>query len=306
MKYFIYIFVILMFSASSCGLQNRMFATEQTLLIAKQKAEQERNNLYAAQQTITEKLNNGETDSILKDNVDEVLSTLNANLDTIQKRIAMLETFLKNKSNFSDSKYYIRVAPYVKNLDSFSLMNQKRELIYQLVIESINTKAFNLFKLGAFFEPGVYNIPLSEQPHIATMFSPVLDSITLFANKYGSVPKVVRLVFVGYADESPIMPEGTLYKQLSRFSNQSDPSREELNRVLSQLRANEMMRNMKLVIGNEINDFNEINKLRFNYFNYGRGELLPSSKITDYKKDDERRRIVMFYWSVLPQLNYLK
>ena len=290
---------------ASCGLQNRMSKTQETILLAKEKVGDEKNIISSAQQKVTEKLDNAETDPIIKEDVDQVLAKLNSNLDAIQKRISILEEFIKNKSNFRESTYIKDVAPLVSKLDSFNLISQKRESIYQLVTESVNTKAFNLFKMGAFFEPGVYNIPLSAQPQIAVMFSPALDSIIQFANKYNTLPRVARLVFVGYADESPILPGGNLFNQLSKFSSQPEPSREELNRVLSQLRANEMMRQMKNLVTDKASNFKSANQMRFNFFNYGRGELLPSSKITDYKTDDERRRIVMFYWSVLPDLGYL-
>ena len=33
----------------------------------------------------------------------------------------------------------------------------------------------------------------------------------------------------------------------------------------------------------------------------GKGEALPNSKISDYKTDDPRRRVVLLYWSVFPE-----
>jgi len=39
----------------------------------------------------------------------------------------------------------------------------------------------------------------------------------------------------------------------------------------------------------------------FNYYAEGKGEELPKGKITDYKVNDERRRVVLIYWTVLPE-----
>lgn len=175
-----------------------------------------------------------------------------------------------------------------------------------MVKEAIGLKAFKLFNMAAFFEPGVYNIPPSAFSKIRQMFTPALDSLTSFSNKYSEMPKTARLVFVGYADESPIAEGGALYNDLSRLAGEQPASRQELNRVLSQLRASEMMQNLKILVPEKMANFISPQKLKFSYFNYGRGEAHPSTQITDYKPDDERRRIVMFYWAVLPELSYLK
>jgi len=41
--------------------------------------------------------------------------------------------------------------------------------------------------------------------------------------------------------------------------------------------------------------------LRIAYLAVGQGEEYPLPYITDYRDDDERRRIVLCYWSVLPE-----
>ena len=66
-----------------------------------------------------------------------------------------------------------------------------------------------------------------------------------------------------------------------------------------------MMGNMKKIIEENKSQFQSLPSLHFNYYNYGRGEAYPNQNITNYQKDDERRRIVMFYWSVLPDVDRL-
>lgn len=298
-------FLIVFIFFTSCGIQNRLSKTEAAIQTARLKTAEEKTIIEAAKQSVDDKLQKHEVDSAIKDGYDAVLGQLNANLDTIQKKIEKLEATLQNRSNLRDARYYMTIVPLVATLDSFKLLSVQREKAYQLINESISSRAFNLFSMAAFFDPGVFNIPLSARPRIENMFSSAMDSIVELSSKYRDIPHVIRLVLVGYADESPIAEGSKLYSQLNNFASYSSPERQELNRILSQLRANEMMRNMKALITGRSIKFGSLAGIRFSYFNYGRGEIHPSDKIADYKADDERRRIVMFYWSVLPDLNRL-
>ena len=55
-----------------------------------------------------------------------------------------------------------------------------------------------------------------------------------------------------------------------------------------------------MLLNNKKDAFTGDDKLKFNYYGYGQGETYPSKKITNYQEDDERRRIVLIYWSVIP------
>ena len=291
-----------LFFLVSCGTQQRLLETQQILQQAKEGAVQERELIDVTRQKTEQKLQDGEMDQTIKNDYDVVLKKLNADLEEIESRITTIEEYSKDKINFRGANYENNIAGHVALLDSFNILKEKREKVYELVSEAITIRAFNLYKMAAFFAPGVYRIPHSAVPAINQTFLPALDSIIYLANKYDDIPRVARLVFVGYADESPVAAGSSLYNELSRYTNQQPPSREELNRVLSQLRANEMMRNMKTIITNNASKFNSLPSLNINYHNYGRGEAYPNENIKDYQRDDERRRIVMFYWSVLPDV----
>jgi hypothetical protein len=45
---------------------------------------------------------------------------------------------------------------------------------------------------------------------------------------------------------------------------------------------------------------NGLGKKNILFFYEGKGEALPNPKITDYKTDDPRRRVVLLFWSVFP------
>lgn len=286
----------------SCATQKRVSQTAETMRHAKEDVAIEMRALDSTRKITEEKLADGEMDTTIKGAYDRVLNRLILNLQEAEHRIRELEQFLKSKSNFRNNFYERSIQPYVIQLDSFNVLKQKRETMYQLITEAVSIKAFSLFKMAAFFEPGVYRIPADGVKVIRDSYLPVLDSIQYLANKFSQIPRTVRFVFVGYADESPIAQGSPLYNELSGFPRQQIPSNSELNRILSQLRANEMMRNMQLLVQERASAFNSFPTLKVSYHNYGRGEQHPNPNIKNYQKNDERRRIVMFFWSVLPDI----
>ena len=56
---------------------------------------------------------------------------------------------------------------------------------------------------------------------------------------------------------------------------------------------------------NNVSKFANLQQLTVGYVSYGRGEALPFKNITNYTDDDERRRVVVFYWAVLPEVEDL-
>lgn len=286
----------------SCGTPKRALHASKAMQQAKENAALEMQNLDYVKSLTEEKLAVGQIDSTIKDDYENLTKLLVQNLQEVEKQIKVLERFLNKKSNFKGGFYEKNVEGYVAQLDSFNVLKRKREKIYALVTEAISMNAFNLFEMGAFFDPGVYRIPANAIPMVHKTFSPVLDSIRYLSNKHSDLPRTIRFVFVGYADESPIAIGTPLHKELVKYSRLPNPSNKDLNQVLSQLRANEMMGNMQSLVQEKSSQFDSLSSLKTNYLNYGRGEALPNANIKNYQKQDERRRIVMFYWSVLPDI----
>ncbi|MFV0604503.1 MAG: hypothetical protein ACK5NK_01560 [Niabella sp.] len=302
MKFIFLLFILPIVLLISCGTQQRLSQVQQIVDVAQKDVASSKAQLDSVTQKVQIKLSSGEMDDSVKRDFNNALTKLNDRLKDIENKVVALEGFLKSKSNFNNRNYETNIKGVAAAVDSFNILKHEREKVYSLITAAINIKAFNLYDMAAFFEPGVYNIPATAVPLIYKYFNPAIDSIAVFANQYDSIPLLTRLVFVGYADESPIAAGGELYNNLARFSTQPMPTSDELNRVLSMLRANEMLRNMKMVLRESAGKFTDYSTIKFNYTGYGRGIAYPNPKITDYKKDDERRRIVMFYWSVLPNL----
>ena len=97
-----------------------------------------------------------------------------------------------------------------------------------------------------------------------------------------------------------IMPGTELYKKIKNYIKIENPTKEQLNAGLSALRAEEISKLIDRFIKERANDFKTINKITFELLEAGEGEKLPDSNIKNYKENDERRRIVLIYWSVLP------
>ncbi|MBK7307969.1 MAG: hypothetical protein IPI88_13645 [Chitinophagaceae bacterium] len=73
-----------------------------------------------------------------------------------------------------------------------------------------------------------------------------------------------------------------------------------MNQKISELRAKELIKQMTGLYFKKATGFTEVEKLKIEYIGQGKGEAYPVSGIKDYAVDDERRRIVLCYWVVLP------
>ena len=146
------------------------------------------------------------------------------------------------------------------------------------------------------FEPGRYTVASAVVVSIGKIFEPVAKEIGAFTQKYPDFPLSLAITAKGYADATDISESSALYKDLKnevQFTGQP-VTRESLNKALSNLRA-------KTVIELFQSFTKEKASMGTIIFVYkGKGEELPDPKVTDYKTDDARRRIVLLYWSVFP------
>jgi hypothetical protein len=154
--------------------------------------------------------------------------------------------------------------------------------------------------MAAFFGPGGFIIPEEKYDMARQYFSPVIDSLMKFSNKYSGIGRIATIVLNGYADGTGISDGSDLYNLLLGRLNQSTATKEELNTALSELRAENLRVFLNNLIKDRSDEFINHQTLTFENIKRGLGEKLPDPKITDYTVDDERRRIVLCYWSVLP------
>ncbi len=146
------------------------------------------------------------------------------------------------------------------------------------------------------FEPGKYVVAPAVISSIGKIFEPVSREISNFTQKYPDFPLSLAITAKGYADATSISEGTNLYRDLKsdvEFTGQP-LTRENLNKSLSNLRARSVIELFKAYTKERGNQGNII------FIYKGKGEDLPDPKITDYKVDDPRRRIVLLYWSVFP------
>jgi cell division protein FtsL len=222
------------------------------------------------------------------------MDSMNAEIKTVS---AKLETPADFRKDFSIIKAKIQIIDSVINKNA-----AVREYSFKMLEEGMANAKPNLFSLAAFFGPGGYIIPQDKIPFAKQYFSPIIDSLVKFSNKYETLFRIAGLVVNGYADASKISPGSKLYNVIADYLKNDKPTKEELNAGLSALRAEEISKLLESTIKERYPEFKSIDKVIIEYVQAGNGEKLPDPKIKDYKTNDERRRIVIIFWSVLPDL----
>jgi len=236
--------------------------------------------------------------------------------DSIKAKIAKYSTDLdsfKNAINFIDSKINTSRSFYVNNkiqisesfglIDLYKSKSNYRLRRFTMINESLDVivNQQHMFDLAAFFGPGKYDIPEDKKDIAEKSFSPLIDSLVKFYNKYADVEKKATLVILGYADGSGFSPDSEIYNSIIEKLNDSTATKEKMNQKLSEWRAINIGNLMEYSIENKIPNYKDVKTIDFLFVEKGKGEEFPSKKITDYKTDDDRRRVVLLFWNILPK-----
>jgi hypothetical protein len=227
------------------------------------------------------------------------LAKATAQLDAAQLQASQLNEFLKDKKS-TRKNYKSIVLPLLDSLQKQSDSYAQRLSLYLMIKDGLNVADFKQFDLAAFFGPGKYQIPENQTDVAALSFAPVVDSLMLFSNKYSQYPRTATLIILGFADGTGITDSSELYYTLLDELRKPQAEKEELNQKISELRAKELIKQMTNLYLKKATGFTQADKLKIEYIGQGKGEALPVASIKDYGVDDERRRIVLCYWVVLP------
>jgi outer membrane protein OmpA-like peptidoglycan-associated protein len=244
------------------------------------------------------KLVEGNIDDSIVHFIDRRLAKYQHRIDSVNSVIYDLKTKLENRKTFR--KEFKSIQTRILLLDSFTKNAQPREYVFYMIDDGLDKTKRTLFEMAAFFGPGGYIIPEEKYSLAKQYFSPVIDSLMKFSNQYSKISRMATIVLNGYADATGISEGSPLYILLISRLNQTTATKEELNAALSELRAE----NLRLFLNNMITqrsaEFTNLQSLTFENIKRGMGEKLPDPSIKDYQVNDERRRIVLCYWSVLP------
>jgi hypothetical protein len=237
-------------------------------------------------------LRGGNINAEISGKIDVRLLTYRKKIDSITNEIKELNTKLETPGEFK--KDFTIIKAKIILIDSVVNKNATtKEFIFKMIEDGMVKSTKKLYNLAAFFGPGGYVIPQEKYALARQYFTPVIDSLMMFSNNYSSLFRTASIMVSGYADAANIAKGTPLYKKLSAYLKKEAPTREELNTALSALRAEEIARVLNMLIKEKIPDFVSIDKVTFESLETGEGEKLPNPEIADYKKNDERRRVVL-------------
>lgn len=160
---------------------------------------------------------------------------------------------------------------------------------------------FTQFETATFFPTGGYSISADKMEEARKSIEPIVKRIIKFFGEHPRQRFVAVVVCYGFSDETPVAKESDLYPSLLAKMSNNNPSRQEMNRKLSELRAKTIATLLVDLI--KVNEGLVPNPKLINYDIkwLGKGEELPyPDKVSDYKSDDKRRRMVSLIWNVLP------
>ena len=167
----------------------------------------------------------------------------------------------------------------------------------QFLDDLLDASTFSRLNTTAFFAPGKYLLGDSASGNARTIMGDIIRTAQQFSSKYTSRKLRATFVVTGYADEEDIVPGSELYQSLVAGTSTVSPARQQLNKELSSRRAE----SIKNILSKEYEVISKSN-LSATFLALGKGEEYPGGLITDYKPVDERRRVVLLYWSILPEL----
>ncbi|TDE15203.1 hypothetical protein [Dyadobacter psychrotolerans] len=177
----------------------------------------------------------------------------------------------------------------------------------EVVVDFLGNVTFSKSEIGALFSPGEYNLIPEQIKEGEKLFKPIVEKLYTFAGKYKGSFKNLKgeIIVTGYSDATSIDKGSKLYKDLARRIQSEDgvssePGSARLNQKLSELRATAVKQLLAKIITKR--NENTADQLEITIKVLGRGEQIPRGLPANVSKSDHRRRVVTFYWVVLPNL----
>lgn len=284
---------------SSCVSETKIFKAKNKLSGFETQIQKENAEVEDLKKETYKKYQANKIDSNILSRIEKKLPMVIGKLDTARMLANQLKEILKDEKK-TKWNYRSIVLPVLDSLKKINDQYAQRLNLYLMIKEGLSVANYKQFDLAAFFGPGKYVIPVDKVDIAALSFEPLIDSLMVFANKYSQYPRTATVVILGFADGTGVNIPGELYNTLLDSLKKPQAGKEELNKKLSELRAEELSKQLTGLYLKMAPGFKEVDKLKMEYVYQGKGEALPISSIKDYTVDDERRRIVLCYWVVLP------
>ena len=289
--YLLFVFAIVL-NLFSCLPQKQVTSSKKELTIISTQLGDNSNTLKKLDAIRSNKETQNEIDDTANARIKKFIDKTNTEIDTLIKNNTILigETVV-DKSDWER----------LKNTLSFS-RNASKKINDKILFlnDLINRNMVVKLDQDVLFQPGKYSVSPSEVETISKLFEPAAKEIDLFTKKYPDFPLSLVITSKGYADATAIGEGSSLYRELKERLSMStiEPDSKELNKELSRARA-EAVRNLFKKFADSRSD-NQIFLNKVLHLWEGKGESLPDPKVTDYKVNDPRRRVVLLFWSVFP------
>lgn len=251
---------------------------------------------------VEDRLKSEVIDAEIADSIKNKIAKYSSDLDSFKNAVSFIDKTI-NTSRREYKNNQAKVDSSFGLIDRYKTRSNYRLRRFTMINESLDiiVNQQHMFDLAAFFGPGKYDIPTEKKEIAEKLFSPLVDSLVGFYNKYADVEKRATLVILGYADASGFNPESDIYKSIMERLKDSSVTKEKMNQQLSEWRAVSIGDVMEFCIEKKIPNYKNIKAIDFLFVEKGKGEDYPSKLVTDYKVDDERRRVVLLFWNILPK-----
>ena len=247
-----------------------------------------------ARKLTEEKVKNSEVDQ-------EVGEQIIANLETTEKKV-------------DEQLVQVAEVEQSKNREEILRFAERTNVVIQSALSDLKSLndlydvgTFSQFETATFFPTGGYIIPPEKMEEAKISMEPIVQRIIKFIGEHPKQRFVAAIVCYGFSDETPVGKESPLYKSLLDKMDDPNPTRKEMNKKLSELRAKSIAKLLVDIIKVNEGLIPDPHMINYDIKWIGRGETLPyPDKVSDYKPVDKRRRMVSLIWNVLPGSLYIK
>jgi outer membrane protein OmpA-like peptidoglycan-associated protein len=211
-----------------------------------------------------------------------------------------MEKSLKELSSFGVTEENLKKANKVvdDNNRKLRILEEKTKVI----VDFLGNETFSKSEIGALFNSGEYKLLAEQLSEGERLFKPIVEKLFDFASRYkGTFSKLKgEIIVTGYSDATPIDRNSKLFRDLANQIGVSEPNSSLLNQKLSELRASAVKELLEKIINDKKVSSNQ--NLEISITVLGKGEEIPRGLPNNITKNDFRRRVVTFYWVVLPKL----
>lgn len=277
----------------SCVSQKKAVSAKNKISVIDSQLQQYGKNLKQLDDRRRNKQEQNEIDDTASSRIQKFIVNANAEIDKlIAQNSVLIGNTVVNKADWDRLKKNL-----VLSLKTSKMLSNKVLLLSDLISHNTVIR----IDQDIIFEPGEYTVAPALADAIGKLFEPAAKEIDLFIKKYPDFPLSLIITANGYADATPIAENTQLYRDLKARLNLKgpEPGSKELNKELSRARAEEVIALFKKYTTGRSYDGGNIKNIAYIY--EGKGEKFPNPKISDYKPNDPRRRVVLLYWSVFPE-----